>query len=57
MRRLKGDALKVADKVFGISKNSKLSNSIDRVKYEVRRDKGVRPRVEEPIKILSNSQA
>jgi len=56
-RRLRGDTLKVVGEVFGINKNSTVSSSIDRVKYEMRRDKGIRLRVEKLIKILSNSQA
>ena len=56
-RRLRGDTLKVVGEVFGINKNSTVSSSIDRVKYEMRRDKGIRLRVEKLIKIMSNSQA
>ena len=56
-RRLRGDTLKVVGEVFGINKSSTVSSSIDRVKYEMRRDKGIRLRVEKLIKILSNSQA
>ena len=55
-RRLRGDTLKVVGEVFGINKSSTVSSSIDRVKYEMRRDKGIRLRVEKLIKILSNSQ-
>ena len=55
-RRLRGDTLKVVGRVFGITKNSTVSSSVDRVKYEMRRDKAVRLRVEELIKTLSNSQ-
>jgi len=55
-RRLRGDTLKVVGEVFGINKNSTVSSSIDRVKYEMRRDKGIRLRVKKLIKILSNSQ-
>ncbi|UCG66506.1 MAG: transposase [Deltaproteobacteria bacterium] len=55
-RRLRGDTLKVVGEVFGINKNSTVSSSVDRVKYEMTRDKGIRLRVEELIKILSNSQ-
>ncbi len=55
-RRLRGDTLKFVGEVFGINKNSTVSSSIDRVKYEMRRDKGVSLRVEKLIKSLSNSQ-
>lgn len=56
MRHLRGDTLKVAGGVFGINKNSIVSSSVDRVKYEMSRDKGIRLCVEELIQILSNSQ-
>ena len=55
-RRLRGDTLKEVGQVFGINKNSTISSSIDRVKREMRRDKGMRLRVEALIQILSNSQ-
>jgi len=56
MRRLRGDTLKVVGEVFGINKNSTVSSSVYRVKYEMRRDKGIRLRIEELIRILGNSQ-
>ena len=56
MRRLRGDTLKVVGEVFGINKNSTVSSSVDRVKYEMNRDKGIKVRVEKLIQILSNSQ-
>jgi len=56
MRRLRGDTLKVVGEVFGITKNSTVSSSVERVKYEMSRDKGIRLRIEELIQILSNSQ-
>lgn len=55
-RRLRGDTLKVVGEVFGINKNSTVSSSIDRMKYEMRRDKGVSLRVEKLVKSLTNSQ-
>ena len=55
-RRLRGDTLKVVGEVFGINKNSTVSSSVHRVKYEMRRGRGIRLRIEELIKILSNSQ-
>jgi len=55
-RRLRGDTLKVVGEVFGINKNSTVSSSVDKLKYEMKRDKGIRLRVEELIKTLSNSQ-
>jgi putative transposase len=56
MRRLRGDTLKEVGEVFGINKNSTVSSSVHRVKYEMSRGKGIRLRVEELIKSLSNSQ-
>ena len=56
MRRLRSDTLKAAGEVVGITKNSTVSSIIDRVKYEMGRNKGVRLRVEKLIKNLSNSQ-
>jgi len=56
MRRLRGDTLKAVGEVVGINKNSTVSSIIDRVKYEMSRDKGIRLRVEKLIKTLSNSQ-
>ena len=56
MRRLRGDTLKVVGEVFGINKNSTVSSSVHRVKYEMRRGRSIRLRIEELIKILSNSQ-
>jgi len=56
MRRLRSETLKAAGEVVGITKNSTVSSIIDRVKYEMSRDKGVRLRVEKLIKNLSNSQ-
>ena len=55
-RRLRGDTLKVAGEPFGITKNSTVSSSIDRVKKEMKRDKAVSLRVEKLIEILSNTQ-
>jgi len=56
MRRLRGDTLKEVGEVFGLNKNSTVSSSIHRVKYEMKRDKGIRLRVEKLIQILNNSQ-
>ena len=56
MRRLRGDTLKAVGEVVGINKNSTVSSIVDRVKYEMSRDKGIRLRVEKLIKTLSNSQ-
>jgi len=56
MRRLRSDTLKAAGEVVGINKNSTVSSIIDRVKYEMSRDKGIRLRVEKLIKTLSNGQ-
>ena len=56
MRRLKGGTLKAAGEVVGMNKNSTVSSIIDRVKYEMSRDKGIRLRVQKLIKTLSNSQ-
>ena len=56
VRRLRGDTLKVAGEVFEIHKNSTVSSSVDRVKYEMSRNKGMRLCVKELIQILSNSQ-
>jgi chromosomal replication initiation ATPase DnaA len=61
-RRLWGDTLKVVDEVFGITKNSTVSSSIDRIKHGMRKDKGVNLRVDKLIntqkliKIQSKSQ-
>ena len=44
-RRLRGDTLKVVGEVFGITKNITVSSSIDRIKHEMRKDKGVNLRV------------
>ncbi|PQP35151.1 hypothetical protein C6A37_04060, partial [Desulfobacteraceae bacterium SEEP-SAG9] len=55
-RRLRGDTLKVVGEVFGITKNSTVSSSIDRIKHEVRKDKDVNLRVEKLIKTQSKSQ-
>ena len=55
-RRLRGDTLKVVGEIFKITKNSTVSSSIDRVKYEMRKDKGVSLRVEKLIRTLTNSQ-
>ena len=57
MGRLRSDTLKAAGEVVGINKNSTVSSIIDRVKYEMSRDKGIRLRVEKLIKSLSNGQA
>ncbi len=50
--------LKAEGKVFdfGISKNSTVSSIIDRVKYEMSRDKGIKLRVEKLVKTLNNGQ-
>ena len=56
LRRLRGETLKAVGEVVGINKNSTVSSIIDRVKYEMSRDKGIRLRVEKLIKTLSNSQ-
>jgi len=56
VRRLRGDTLKATGEVFGINKNSTVSSIVDRVKYEMSRDKGIRLRVEKLIRTLSNSQ-
>jgi len=56
MRLLRSDTLKAAGEVVRVNKNSTVSSIIDRVKYEMRRDKGIRLRVEKLIKILSNGQ-
>ena len=56
MRRLRTDTLKVVCEVLGINKNSTVSSSVDRVKYEMSRDKGIRLRVKDLIQILCNSQ-
>ena len=56
MRRLRGDTLKEAGEVFGISKNSTVSSCIDGVKQEMNRNKGMSVRVEKIFQILSNSQ-
>ena len=56
MRRLRGDTLKATGEVFGINKNSTVSSIVDRVKYEMSRDKGIRLSVEKLIRILGNSQ-
>ena len=56
MRRLRSDTLKAAGEVVGINKNSTVSSIINRVKYEMRRDKGIRLRVEKLIKTLRNGQ-
>ena len=55
-RRLRGDSLKLVGEVFGVNKNSTVSSCIERVNYEMRRDKGIRLRVEKLIKTLTNSQ-
>jgi len=56
MRRLRGDTLKEVGEVFGINKNSTVSSCVDKVKYEMNRDRGIKVRVEKLIQILSNSQ-
>ena len=56
MRRLRGDTLKEVGEAFGISKNSTVSSCVDKVKYEMNRDKGIKVRVEKLNQILSNSQ-
>ena len=56
MMRLRGDTLNLVGEVFGINKNSTVSSCVYRVKYEMSRHKGIRLRVEELIKILSNSK-
>ena len=56
MRRLRSDTLKAAGEVVRVNKNSTVSSIIDRVKYEMRRDKGIRLSVEKLIKTLSNGQ-
>jgi len=56
MRRLRGDTLKEVGEVFEINKNSTVSSCVDKVKYEMNRDKGIKVRVEKLIQILSNSQ-
>ena len=56
MRPLRSDTLKAAGEVVRVNKNSTVSSIIDRVKYEMRRDKGIRLRVEKLIKTLSNGQ-
>lgn len=56
MRRLRGDTLKEAGEVFGISKNSTVSSSVGGVKQAMNRNKGIRVRVEKIIQILIKSQ-
>lgn len=53
-RRLRGDTLKVAGESFGITKNSTVSSSINRVKLEMKKDKAVSLRVEKLLKILGS---
>ncbi len=55
MRRLRSDTLKAAGEVVGINKNSTVSSIVDRVKYEMSRDKDIKLRVENLIETLSNS--
>ena len=57
MRRLRKDTLKAVGEVVGIKKNSTVSSIIDRVKYEMSRDKDIRLRVEKLIKTLSKGQS
>jgi chromosomal replication initiation ATPase DnaA len=56
MRRLRSDTLKTAGEVVGITKNSTVSSIIDRVKYEMSRDQGIKLRVEKLIKTLNNGK-
>jgi hypothetical protein len=41
-KRLWGDTLKAVGEIVGIIKNSTVSSIVDRVKYEMGRDKGIR---------------
>ena len=54
MMRMRSNGLEVVRKIFGIKRSDTSSSSIDRVKYEMRRDKCVSLRVEKLIKTLSN---
>jgi len=56
VRRLRGDTLKEVGEVFGINKNSTVNSHVDKVKYEMNRDKGIKVRIEKLIQNLSNSQ-
>jgi chromosomal replication initiation ATPase DnaA len=56
MRRLRGDTLKEAGKVFGIRKNSTVSSSISGVKQAMKRNKGIRVRIEKLIQILTEQR-
>ena len=55
-RRLRGDTLKGVGEIFGINKNSTVSSIIDRARRGMRRDKGMRLRLEKLIKTLRNGQ-
>ena len=57
MRRLRGDTLKDAGKMFGIDKNSTVSSSLGRVKSEMKKNRDIRGHVEELIQIVSKGQS
>ena len=55
MRILRNDTLKVVGEQFCIEKYSTVSSIVEKVKYEMKVDKGLKKRVQNLVAIISNS--
>ncbi len=56
IRHLRNDTLKQTGEQFGIEKYSTVSSIVERVKYEIKADKGFRKRVENLVRKIVKSQ-
>ena len=56
IRRLRNDTLKHVGQEFGIEKYSTVSSIVERVKYEVKADKGLKNRIQNLAEKISKSQ-
>jgi len=56
IRHLRNDTLKQVGKQFGIEKYSTVSSIVERVKYEMNADKGLKKRIQNLAEIISKSQ-
>jgi putative transposase len=56
IRRLRNDPLKQVGEQFGIGKYSTVSSIVERVKYEMEADKGLKKRIQKLAEIITKSQ-
>jgi len=56
IRHLRNDTLKQVGKQFGIEKYSAVSSIVERVKYEMNADKGLKKRIQNFAEIIGKSQ-